>query len=328
MARLGSKIRSRAEQPQEKEGNFMGKNEMQVFQNDQFGEVRTVMRDGEPWFVGKDVAEILGYKNTKDALITHVDDEDKRVIQRSEITTFENNIPRDVLPVNFVSADVPNRGMTIINESGVYALVFGSKLPAAKAFKHWITYEVLPSIRKYGMYASSGIFTNPDTMAALVQALQHEQARSERLQRRLNWLVSPSAQKVLEAEHARREDNGDELPERAARLFVETIYKMLDDGEARVRLVDEPGDGEETDDLIGFIDDDFLYAIPQKTYETVARHCRAEGDSFPISRSILNRCLRQLGMIEPDQRTETATKPKWVEGRAKRLLWIPRDKMK
>lgn len=114
-------------------------NEIQIFKNDQFGEVRTLIKNGEPWFVGKDIAEILGYSNTKDALATHVEAEDKEVIQRSENATLE----------------IPNRGLTIINESGLYSLILSSKLPTAKQFKHWVTAEVLPTIRKTGGYVSN-----------------------------------------------------------------------------------------------------------------------------------------------------------------------------
>lgn len=94
-----------------------------VFNHPEFGELRTVEIDGVVWFVGKDVAEALGYSNTKDAIATHVASEDKKLIQRSEITTLE----------------IPNRGMTIINESGLYSLILSSKLPSAKEFKHWVT---------------------------------------------------------------------------------------------------------------------------------------------------------------------------------------------
>lgn len=109
-----------------------------VFNHPQFGELRTVEIDGVVWFVGKDVAEALGYSNTKDAITAHVASEDKKLIQRSEITTLE----------------IPNRGMTIINESGLYSLILSSKLPSAKEFKHWVTSEVLPSIRKTGGYVN------------------------------------------------------------------------------------------------------------------------------------------------------------------------------
>lgn len=127
-------------------------NEIQIFSSSEFGRIRTITIDNEPWFVEKDVAEALGYKNTKDALQKHVDEEDKQIFQRSQIVTLENHIPKDVLPVEFVSSDIPNRGLTFINESGVYSLIFGSKLPTAKKFKHWVTSEVLPTLRKTGHY--------------------------------------------------------------------------------------------------------------------------------------------------------------------------------
>lgn len=114
-------------------------NELKVFENEQFGEIRTVMISNEPWFVGKDVAKALGYSNTKDAIATHVDDDDRLVIQKSENTTLE----------------IPNRGLTIINESGLYSLVLSSKLSSAKQFKRWVTSEVLPAIRKTGGYVNN-----------------------------------------------------------------------------------------------------------------------------------------------------------------------------
>jgi prophage antirepressor-like protein len=111
---------------------------IQIFNNTEFGEIRSMEINGEPWFVGKDVAAALGYSNTKDALSSHVELEDKSIIQRSQFPTLE----------------IPNRGMTIINESGMYSLILGSKLEGAKRFKRWVTSEVLPSIRKTGAYAT------------------------------------------------------------------------------------------------------------------------------------------------------------------------------
>ena len=141
-------------------------NELKVFNNPEFGEIRTVDIDNEPWFVGKDVAEILGYSNTKDALISHVDEEDKRIIQKSDNTTL----------------DIPNRGLTLINESGLYALVLSSKLPTAKAFKRWITHDVIPSIRKHGAYMTpeklQEAILNPDMMIQLCQQLKDEQEKN------------------------------------------------------------------------------------------------------------------------------------------------------
>lgn len=98
--------------------------------------VDIIFVNGEPHFIGKQVCDILGYSNSRDALVLHVDEEDKRVIQKSEITTLE----------------IPNRGLILINESGLYSLILSSKLPKAKEFKRWVTSEVLPSIRKIGKY--------------------------------------------------------------------------------------------------------------------------------------------------------------------------------
>ncbi len=113
-------------------------NELQIFKNEEFGEIRTVTIDNEPWFVGKDVAEALGYQNGSRDINTHVSKEDRKILtaQNYQNGTFE----------------IPNRGLTIINESGLYALIFGSKLESAKRFKHWVTSEVLPTIRKTGGY--------------------------------------------------------------------------------------------------------------------------------------------------------------------------------
>ena len=109
-------------------------NQLEIFKNREFGEIRTVVIDGEPWFVGKDVAEALGYSNTRDALATHVMDEDENTVVISDGKRRGN----------------PNQ--VIINESGLYALIFGSKLDSAKRFKHWVTSEVLPQIRRTGTY--------------------------------------------------------------------------------------------------------------------------------------------------------------------------------
>ena len=105
---------------------------LQIFENVEFGKIRMVVLDGEPWFVGKDVAAALGYSNASKALNDHVDEEDKL-----------NNVSLSSLG---------QRGGWLVNESGVYSLVFSSKLPTAKAFKRWVTSEVLPSIRKTGGY--------------------------------------------------------------------------------------------------------------------------------------------------------------------------------
>ena len=110
----------------------MKNNQIEIFKSKIFGNIRTIMIDGEPWFVGKDVAKALGYSNSRDAIAKHVDPEDKGVSKCDTLGGAQE--------------------LAIINESGLYALIFGSKLKSAKAFKRWVTSEVLPSIRKHGAY--------------------------------------------------------------------------------------------------------------------------------------------------------------------------------
>lgn len=113
----------------------MVENQIKVFENTDFGNARVIEHNGEPYFVGKEVAEILGYSNTRDALAKHVDDEDKATVA--------------------IHDGSQNRNQTVINESGLYSLIIGSKLPEAKKFKHWVTAEVLPTIRKTGGYGKN-----------------------------------------------------------------------------------------------------------------------------------------------------------------------------
>ena len=132
--------------------------ELQVFSNAEFGSVRSLMVNGEPYFVGRDVAKILGYANPNDALAKHVDEEDKGVAKCDTLGGIQE--------------------LTVINESGLYSLILSSKLPSAKRFKRWVTSEVLPAIRKHGVFAMDDIVNNTD---ALIEALQAFKA--ERLQR-------------------------------------------------------------------------------------------------------------------------------------------------
>ena len=133
-----------------------------VFNNEEFGDVRTIMIDNEPWFVGRDVANILGYSNSRQAISTHVDDEDKK-----DGVTVCDSIGREQKPV-------------LINESGLYSLIFGSKLESAIKFKNWVTKEVLPCIRKNGIYATDNvidnILNNPDFGIELLTKLKEERA--------------------------------------------------------------------------------------------------------------------------------------------------------
>lgn len=125
-------------------------NELKIFENPTFGQVRIVEREGEPWFVGKDVATALGYSDTADALKKHVDEEDKELLKPGEMPTLK----------------MSNFGAYIINESGLYSLVLSSKLPTAKAFKRWITSEVIPSIRKTGGYIAGQAELSPEELMA------------------------------------------------------------------------------------------------------------------------------------------------------------------
>lgn len=129
-------------------------NELQIFNNEEFGNVRSFMIDNEPWFVGKDVAEALGYKNVRDSLARHIDSDDKR-----DGVVIHDSMGREQKPI-------------IINESGLYSLILSSKLPSAKKFKHWVTSEVLPTLRKTGSYAK--VPTDPRELLMLT-IKAHEQ---------------------------------------------------------------------------------------------------------------------------------------------------------
>ena len=149
-------------------------NELMIFNNPEFGEIRTVEVNGEPWFVGKDVATVLGYSNPRKALADHVDDEDKL---QDDGVTIRDPIGRDQHPI-------------VINESGLYSLVLSSKLPGAKKFKRWITSEVIPSIRKHGAYMTpetlEAAIMNPDIMIRLCTVLKEEQDRRKSLEAELD----------------------------------------------------------------------------------------------------------------------------------------------
>lgn len=144
----------------------MTENAIKIFENEEFGQIRIIEKDGEAWFVGKDVATALGYKEPTKAAREKVDVEDKGV---SKIDT-----------------PFGTQEMIIINESGLYSLVLSSKLPSAKKFKRWVTSEVLPSIRKHGAYMTpetlQAAILNPDTMIQLCQALKEEQEKRKALE--------------------------------------------------------------------------------------------------------------------------------------------------
>lgn len=155
--------------------------DLQIFNSPEFGAIRTIEKDGEPWFVGKDVAAALGYERPTKAILDHVDDEDKDEVPIQDSIGRSQNTP-------------------IINESGLYSLVLSSKLPTAKKFKRWITSEVIPSIRKHGAYMTPDkleeVLLKPDTLIQLAQNLKAEQEK----RRALEAKVETDKPKVLFAD--------------------------------------------------------------------------------------------------------------------------------
>ena len=144
----------------------MMNSDIQTFENSEFGSIRIVEIENEPYFVGKDVADVLGYNESNKAISRHIDEEDR------------------------MKHPIPSTGgiqsSWVINESGLYSLILSSKLPTAKKFKRWVTSEVLPSIRKYGAYMTSATIEqailNPDTIIKLATALKEEQSKNKQLQ--------------------------------------------------------------------------------------------------------------------------------------------------
>ena len=169
---------------------------VQTFINEEFGEIRTVLIDGVIWFVGKDVATALGYSNPQKAIRDHVDDEDKMV--NESFTLGQGSAP------------------TLINESGLYSLIFSSKLPSAKKFKRWVTSEVLPSIRKTGNYNANGTYSGNSDFPPEMSKL---------------WLNEKSAEALIQiAKLTKSQQVKDRLLKKATSmlvdedLFHETVY--------------------------------------------------------------------------------------------------------
>lgn len=151
-------------------------NDIQIFNNSEFGAVRTLEVNGTPYFVGKDVAEILGYSNASKAVSVHVDDEDRKLIMLEAADSRNGNVVKTQT--------------TIINESGLYSLILSSKLSKAKEFKHWVTSEILPTIRKHGAYMTEQTLeqalTSPDFLIKLATQLKEEKEKSAQLETTVN----------------------------------------------------------------------------------------------------------------------------------------------
>ena len=155
-------------------------NEVKIFNSKEFGDVRTVTINGEPWFVGKDVAEALGYSNTRDALVTHVADEDKNTVVISD-------------------GKRGNPNQTVINESGLYALIFGSKLESAQRFKHWVTSEVLPAIRRTGGYQVPAPQGKELLALAVLEAQKTIEAQNQAIERMKPKVIFADAVKASDS---------------------------------------------------------------------------------------------------------------------------------
>lgn len=149
-------------------------NELQIFTNDTFGEVRTVVKDNEPWFVAADVCRALEIRNNRDA-VERLDEDEKDVVSTDTLGGAQS--------------------VTIINEAGLYTLVLGSRKPEAKAFKRWITHEVVPTIRKHGMYATNELLDNPDL---LIEAATRIKVQREKIAA-LETTVAVQSQQLAEA---------------------------------------------------------------------------------------------------------------------------------
>ena len=156
------------------ERKIKGMEELKGFENAEFGSGRTTTVNGEIMFVGKDVAEILGYSNPRKAIIDHIDEEDKGVTKCDTLGGKQD--------------------LTMINESGLYSLILSSKMPNAKKFKHWVTADVLPAIRKTGMYATDELLDNPDLAIQAFTALKLEREKNKKL----NTTVKVQEQQIME----------------------------------------------------------------------------------------------------------------------------------
>lgn len=166
-------------------------NEIKIFENSTFGKVRTVEMNGELYFVGKDVARILGYENQNRDITRHVDVEDRIMLDTE--TQYQNGIEFDYKLLG-------QRGGWLINESGLYSLILSSKLPKAKEFKRWVTSEILPSIRRHGAYMTDDILAktieNPDFLISLLNDMKQEKEKRKALEEK----VQQDKPKVLFAE--------------------------------------------------------------------------------------------------------------------------------
>ncbi len=186
--------------------------ELAIYKNKEFGEVRAIEIDGTAWFVGKDVADALGYADTADAIKKHVDEEDKKLVKVGEIPTLK----------------VSNYGAYLINESGMYSLTISSKLEGAKKFRRWITAEVLPSIRKNGGYIAGQEQMTPEQMIEQALVLAHNLVKEKEKQ---------LEQKKAQIEQMQpKADFFDAVTDSKTAISIGEVAKILDMGIGRNKL--------------------------------------------------------------------------------------------
>lgn len=236
-------------------------NELTVFNNEEFGEIRTLMIDDEPWLVAKDVAKALGYANPQKAVRDHVSEEDKGV--------------------NEMFTPGGKQNVTFINESGMYSLIFSSKLENAQRFKQWVTSEVLPTIRKHGAYMTpqtiDALLSDPDTIIQLATALKEERAKAEQLK---------AEKEYLEKENSYKED------------VIVGLVEDIDLAEKRQRINQIVRHGVKNSKDIG-VRWNLLYSEFEKKYHInlSARLERYRNDFKPKLKNQLDLIDRKMNMI-------------------------------
>ena len=263
-------------------------NEMQVYSSERFGELRTVRFRDEPWFVASDVCGVLELGNVA-AAVERLDDDEAVLMP--------------------IQSGGQLREMYLVNEPGMYSLILGSLKPEARAFKRWVTHEVLPAIRQTGGYGVPQLQGALDKLADALRAAQEEN-------RQLRRMLPSEAPEAAPWEG------------RAAWLYVDVLMEMVARGEARLLPVgDAGGEGSGDGPPIGYEDAEFIYFLPEMTYILAADAFRQRGEVFFPSRKRLYRAMRAAGLLAIEHSSLTSTRVKQIAGVNMRLLWVPRVRL-